>query len=239
MFKKIVLAACLVFMPMASQAALISYNGYERDINSSTVKGGGLDWLMWDVTKGKTISDALAEYSGWRLASNREMGDLFNAFGFGRSHWVSNESVGEYAETPHSPNVEGAHAKFMDLFGNMVNQSCALSMATRNCYSDTDPYRHVSALYGSDENENGFYNLAQIVDDYTYLRGLGFSGVSEETSGHAASLHYDGFPASLWYVNFGVALVRPSDSVSPPSINAPSAFSLLMLGLLALKLRRR
>ena len=120
MFKKIVLASFLIVTSMASQAALISYNGYERESDTKIVKGGGLEWLMWDVTNGKTITYALGEYSGWRLASNKDMGNLFNTFGFGRSHWASNESVGEYAEIAHSPNIEGSHFKFIELFGNTV-----------------------------------------------------------------------------------------------------------------------
>ena len=63
MLKKILVASCLLVTSMASQATIISHFGYERDSASNIVRGGGLEWLMWDVTKGMSINEALAAYS--------------------------------------------------------------------------------------------------------------------------------------------------------------------------------
>ena len=75
MLMKTFIASCLLVTSMASQAAIISHYGYERDSASNIVTGGGLEWLKWDVTKGLSINAALAAYSadGWMLASNSQM----------------------------------------------------------------------------------------------------------------------------------------------------------------------
>jgi hypothetical protein len=93
--QKILLAACIVAMPVTTHAGPIDPgNGYTRDDASVVVQGFGLEWLQWTETQGQSVDNALRDYEddGWRLATNIEMADLFNAFSVDRPFTNSTSS---------------------------------------------------------------------------------------------------------------------------------------------------
>jgi len=221
---------------MASQAALISYNGYERDTAKNYVIGGGLEWLMWDVTKGMTINSALSAHDalGWRLASNIEMAALFNKFKFSSTSFTSAERGSQITRLTWDPTELSPHRAFVTLFGNTYpyDDTCK-SLAQQSCFEPTDSYLVSSVIYGSDDNRNNLYKLAQVSDDYTE-RYLG----QKLMNNGEASLYgdwYYGEEAESWR---GVALVRAT-SIPPSVVPTPGSIGLLALGLVALCYRRR
>ncbi len=204
MFKKILLATCLLVTSMASQAALISHYGYERNSTSSFVKGGGLEWVMWDLTKGKTFSGAFEKFAGWRLATNDEMVSLFNSFGFGNKVWNSSEKSYEEALEEHTSTDKGSRfLKFIELFGSTYFDSCTSNARIQSCYDDRDPFQLSSAAYGSDLDNDFMFKRANIIDDATHI---GANGVSEKLP-HVASLTNDRWAFSNAEVGTGFAIV--------------------------------
>ncbi|MFC0047192.1 PEP-CTERM sorting domain-containing protein [Rheinheimera tilapiae] len=226
MFKNILIATCLLVTSIASQAALISHYGYERESTSNIVKGGGLEWLMWDVTKGMSISQALAAYKsdGWSLANNNKMAMLFNRFNFGKSKWSSSLGINQ---SNNSPWGAQEHKGFLDLFGiTYISDNLCNENKKRWCYASDDPYSYSVALYGTSFSVYG----ASVSDDATYTE---INSKYQMTAG-----------AALWEYNWsewesanyvGVALVRQAVAEVP----LPASITLLMLGLVTLCLRRR
>jgi hypothetical protein len=222
--QKILLAACIVAMPVATHAGSITPgHGYTRDVTSNVVQGGALEWLKWDVTVGQSIDSALREYGddGWRLATNSEMASLFNAFGFGS--FTSREGDRQEAPIRWTLDEVGVHRDFLDLFGRtrVVSES-------DSSYASADPLEISRALFGDPFNVGGTVDYAGVNDDYTLkdTNYLPFVGA-------VAFIEYDLFFRNVSYDVFGVALVR---SVSVPE---PGTFAILSLGLLGLGLKRR
>lgn len=235
MLKKILLTSCLMFTSMASQAALISHYGYERDSSSNIVKGGGLDWLMWDVTKGQSISQALSNFSGWRLASNTEMATLFNTFEFGKSDWTSKERGHQEGRLSWTPEEKSSTNHFLSLFGvTRIAAECTSPDAVI-CVEPGEGLQVATALYGSDVNMDGYYMVAEIVDDYQ----MRWTGVTDIVNyGGYALIQGDYIRGDEWFEGVGVALVRTS-TTAPDQVPLPSSIGLLAFGLAALGLRRR
>lgn len=235
MLKNIILLSGLLVASMNAQAALISHFGYERDSASNIVKGGGLEWLKWDVTKGMSINKALTDYSsqGWRLASSVDMAALFNAFSFGINTWTSNEQVSQYAGLPwDSSENNSPHASFTLMFGATDKSSCS-DVWSSGCYVAYDPKNESHAFFGSDLNSNGIYNLASVKDDNT--RDYGWA---KGSTGHQAYMYAEAVSRDYSYALYGVALVR-SASPQPGTVDTPGSIGLLVLGLAALGYRRR
>lgn len=240
MLKRIFCAGCLYLTSMASQAGLISHYGYERVDSSNIVKGGGLEWLKWDVTTGKSISEALSLHSsaGWVLASNTQMAILFNAFQFGSTNWSNDENLQHYTYADWTVDENSRHNEFASLFGRTnpeIHPVCSTTITTQ-CFSATDGVTYVSAFYGSDYDKDQLFNQAVVFDDYTYTRYSGnqdryFSYAWLSTDSEWINVDPTQYTKDTWV---GVALVRtPSESV-----NAPVSFSLFALGLIALGFRR-
>lgn len=235
MFRKLVLLSTLLLTSVSTQAALISHFGYERDSASNIVIGGGLEWLKWDVTEGMSISSALSSYAsqGWRLASNYEMASLFNRFSFGATDWSADEKVNKNASLPWNSGDEfSTHAAFIRLFGSTAQWSCL--GAQEHCPTVEDSMHISTALFGDDANRNGYYNRADVGDDYLHY----FNNGRYTTFDHWASMGADHYwLASMNMDSVGVALVRthvPNNAAVP----TPGTIGLLALGLVALGYRR-
>lgn len=241
MLKYILTISCLLLTSMASQAGLISHYGYERENGSSIVKGGGLEWLMWDVTKGMTIHSALDEYAyaGWDLATNAQMATLFNAFQFGKTDWSDDGQLSQSMSSPWTADEESAHNAFIELFGSTYTTSnqtneCSVTLV-HYCYSSDDPFAQSVAMFGSDIYSQGRFNLAIVIDDYTHVRdGI----VDDGRFPHLARLTHAAYTLWSWEDGAGVALVR-TFTPSPTPVNAPASLSLFAMGLVALSFRRK
>lgn len=231
MLKKWFLMSCMLLTSMATQASLIAYNGYVRDSSSNTVKGNGLEWLMWDVTKGKSIDEAMASYAGqgWSLATNNQMAVLLNAFEFGKTDWTADETAEQVSFTPWNLDEVGPHENFIRLFGSTLTSSCGSEILI-NCFKTSDPRTSSYAFYGADLNQNGFYNLVSIIQDRTFYNEFG----SPMSLGSAAIVTFDDY-APTETINAGVALVRVLPTAT---VAAPASLGVLALGLFALGIGR-
>jgi len=237
MIKKIMLASCLLVASMASQAALISYNGYERDTAKNYVTGGGLEWLKWDETKGSSIEAALSTHAsqGWRLASNLEMAELFNNFQFSSTVFGNNENISQNVSTPWSTNESGVHTVFLSLFGTTsIGGNVCTSSRSKQCYAENDNWIASAAIFGADLDGDLNYNYAFVVDDRTYFDWSGYR-TNEQ---HEVMISSDYIEKRDGLTGVGVALVRVSNSTSV-AVPTPGPIGLLALGLVALGYRRR
>lgn len=242
MLRKLVVLSSLLISSMSAHAALISHFGYERDSASNIVTGGGLEWLKWDVTKGMSVNTALEKYGsqGWRLASNAEMASTYNRFSFGRDVWYALETMSEgKAESFVFDIVPSSHTQFINLFGATSINSCSLSAKSIRCYADEEPDVRALAIFGSDSNQNGKYNYAEVVDDSIYLRKDSWTGEERIVfNNNVAQLYNDRVDSNDSSPTRGVALVRSgvSGNVEVPT---PASIGLLALGLVALGVRRQ
>ncbi len=238
MIKKIMLASCLLVASMASQAALISYNGYERDTAKNYVTGGGLEWLMWDVTKGVGINSALDAHTaqGWRLATNLEMATLFNKFLFGSTIFTSDEYASMRSQTPWSPLENSPNLAFMSLFGTTGSDTRACGAQNPHvCYPNGDYQVAAKASYGSDDNHDGMYGSASVFDDSTKWTSWG----GTTYAAGAAGLWGNSVDPRYNCTECGVALVRNVGQTAPIAVPTSGSIGLLALGLVALGYRRR
>ncbi len=215
------LLASLLFTATAS-AGLIQYQGYSRADNSNVVQGDGMEWLQWSSTKGLSIDSALQQYSaqGWRLASNTEMTMLFNRFQFGKSNWHAQETVQQKVDQPWTAHENSIHRDFLTLFGHSQFFP----------HNNNDPDAGAFALYGSDANQNGLYNLARVFEDWSAIS----QGV-EHRGAHNAMLFEDLYRSNFSSGNVAVALVRGHAS----QVTAPGSAALMLLALTCLLLGRR
>jgi hypothetical protein len=222
--QKILLAACIVAMPVTTHAGPIDPgNGYTRDDASVVVQGFGLEWLQWSETVGQSIDSALLLYAskGWRLATSIEMADLFNAFSVG-SPFTGREKT-QTVSSVWLPGETGFQQDFFTIFGRT-------GFVPNDNFNSDDPYEQSSAFFGVASCEGKCVWTASVVDDRTRINTQNDSPVFEDGS---TQLYYDDGATTRSFGNIGIALVR---SVSVPE---PGTFALLSLGLLGLGLNRR
>lgn len=216
--KKVILTLCLVISGTA-HSALITYNGYTLDTDTNIVTGGGLEWLQWDQTQGKSINEAITQYNaaGWKLASNTQMAALFRAFTFNTT-LMDNTYVGTSGSY-----VSGSDISIWDNF-------IALFADTSNVppeYFGTgyDSMQFAQAVYGSDEDADGYYKTAYVRSDFVYSTG----GEAQPL----AVLRNDAFTNTSLQGATGVALVRSA------SVPEPSTIAIFALGMLGLGMRSK
>jgi hypothetical protein len=237
MLKKILIVSCLFFTSVASHAGIISHYGYSRDTESTNkvVTGGGVEWLMWDVTKGMSISSALDEFTkdGWVLATNVQMASLFNSFQFGKNDWLSIESQTQYTSQAWDTREDSSYNAFFSLFGAVGQSDCGTNVP-EYCYETTDPYRSAMAFFGSDLNKDGYYNLASLVDDSLYH----YDEFTSNQAPHEAIIYEGLYSDTQRDYGVGIALVRMQTTVPTP-VSVPGTLVLLLVGLAGLVYSRR
>ena len=234
MLKKILLTSCLMFTSIASHAAVISHYGYERDSSSNIVKGGGLEWLKWDVTVGLSVPAALEAYKGWTLATSEQIYGLFNTFEFGRKDWT-NQSIlinDDWEFSTWNYSEAGSHRAFIELFGTTLSQPiCTTSFVS--CFVSNDIYLYSGAWFGTPGHVD-YFRYASVADDATYYNDLS----KRLTWSHSAKLSGLHLHTAYNYWSHGVALVRVAN-LNPAPVSSPESISLFALGLAVLGLRRR
>lgn len=224
MYKQLLLLGSFLIASFATQAALIHHNGFERNSSSNIVKGGGLEWLKWDVTANRSINQALALYApdGWRLASNTEMEGLYKSFSFEKSDWNNSEEPAQRSITPWTQTELSSHNQFVELFGATYSGPACNTSNIHHCYLSTDLFRYTQALFGSDGDKDALYKRAYIADDFTYSsRSNNLFVVAY--GWNEAVIYEDSWNEFDVDQHTGVALVR--------SVNTPATLALLVIGL--------
>jgi len=218
-------ASCFVSV---ATAGLITYNGYTLDEDTNIVTGNALEWLQWDETVGQSINIALGTYSvdGWRLASNNDMSFLFNSF-FPEISWDDDESTYQSHHTPWNPSENSQYSHLVELFGNTSPNAAEYN------YNPLDLFFESCGLFGSDADQDGYFNRGCAYDDYTYFDALingadygdsyAYLGDDGDTSYYTRDTHLS---------DAGIVLVR---SVSVPE---PSTLAIFTLGIIGLASRR-
>lgn len=209
--KGLITALCLSFTTFNAIAALITYNGYTLNEDTNIVSNSSLEWLQWDETKSFTIKSAVDSYEaeGWRLATTKEMVGLFNDFGFGYYQpWVEDETISQAELRYNDYLVEDISTdpelQFVALWGWTFSHGE---------YADPiNPSYAAGAIFGSDENENGLYQTAYVMDDYIYVTEAG-----RYEYGSAAILERELMDNNSLNQSLGVALVREITKVNAPS----------------------
>lgn len=213
--------------------------------SANAVVVDGLEWKPWKDTVGMSIGGALEQYStdGWRLASNAEMASLFNHTGL---YLQPNEDHIDWVETPFKANENSSQIRLSithGLNGSGFFQSQLGETSPYNCDPDGvgfDMYgcsAHTAALFGSDGDADGLYNLADVGYDY-------YPGYSSSTSfAELLSDRYDRnwsndvITASTYAV--GVALVRDVTPVPIPATLPLLASALVAFGVWRRKMRTK
>jgi hypothetical protein len=237
MLKKLVIMSGLLLTSLTANATLIAHSGYARDSASNIVTGGGLEWLKWDVTKGMSINSALATYTahGWRLASNKEMAALFNTFLFGPYVFTDDNETPQSTSSPWSLSEATNYNKFIELFGTTSSTPLVCNaVQTTWCNAPTDLDVRSMAMFGTDANQNGRFQRAEVQDDYTYIYGDRLLYTPQSVALFQGESYTGGYTSQ----NAGVALVRTFDT-APVAVPTPGSIGLLALGLVALGHRRR
>jgi len=214
----IIASVCLAVSGLAN-AVVITHNNYTLNPSTNIVTHtDGTEWLQWDVTKGKSIDEALGIYEsdGWVLAGNTQMGSLFADFG-----WIGgiDENSTYYYDSPYT-SIDGDSAmdQFLELFGNTRTES-------GGTYGEgANELREVIALFGDDADGDSKFNAAAVQSDYKIL--------SRFTTDYKTSSLRDTYTSSNIFSNYGVALVRVTE------VPEPSTLAIFALGMIGLASRR-
>jgi hypothetical protein len=236
MIKELLIATGLLVTSMASQASIIEYRGYSREVSSNIVTGNGVEWLKWDVNKGKSIKESLDEYAdaGWMLATDTQITSLFNIFQFGKMDWTIAENTYIEHRFPRSEGIMTPHEEFLQLFGFTQFTSCVTLSIDCSVWS-TDPLSLSNVLYSAAENAAKPYRNALVSSPYTGVSG---GTITFKDGGWAALIEHIHTNPYVSFTDQSVALVRPTMN-NPVSVSLPATVSLLALGLVALVFRRR
>ncbi|WP_158967138.1 hypothetical protein [Paraglaciecola sp. L3A3] len=234
---KIDKAIALAAVFAASQPAVAGLiSDYSLDTNTNIVidSASGIEWLQWSVTDGLSIEQALAAHgaNGWSLATNVEIAYLFNSFdlSYGTFEWGSDEDSGYNFYSPSDGFLENPYDRelvFVNFFGDTYNEFDALF-----CPPDVDCIQYSGALFGADENRNGWYNPVSVSDDYYH--GVNWAEQSYEGISYIESEQYL-VDQSAHYL--GVALTRKAN-FTIIDVSEPSTISLFALILIGSSVRR-
>jgi hypothetical protein len=186
----------------ATQAALVDNGSYTKDTVS------GLKWLDLSTTGNMTMVDALAANSGWRLASNAEVEDLFAQLFVG--YYDSNVEYGLSIWEDYWPeeNIQGAYAghvedseAFLDLFGVVRSDSGGERELAHGLYFDEDGIVRAVGVDHESGYVRGVINGLESVYDrsYNYETSASTSSGTFLVQGTLVPI-----PASVWL--FGSAL---------------------------------
>jgi len=235
---KLLILSALFGASVTANAAPITYNGYSWDDteNYVTVSGSNLQWLRWAETDGQSINEALASNNGYRLASNAEMASLFTDF-FplgGSGTWGGDETVWYQESLAYADGDADAEA-FQSLFGQTKDEDCS-SGGGRDW---VDCINFSTALYGSDLDGNGQYNVAEVRDRHSWINTYATPDELEERGANML-LYSQQQSGGKWAASnvdrhIAVALVRNI----PAPVSEPATLSLLSLGLAGLGFARR
>lgn len=210
--------------------------------DSSFVEFVDLEWLRWDITNGLSIDEAVDMYSdqGWRLASNTDVTKLVNTHisvnGISRPNPPLNVSDDE--DESFSSLDYSTHAGF----GIFTDD---LGLTTE--FEVTDPYSivlgrefiHSTALFGSDNDGDGLYNLIDFfIEQDPIVGSLSLLSISSDLFSRTEAVAFEEqFARGETYIrSSGVALVRDIDVTPVP---VPSSLVLFSSGLMMLGIWRR
>jgi hypothetical protein len=235
------LAVAALALPLTTRAGPITHNGYTLDEGTHIVSGGGLEWLQWDQTLGRSVDDVITDplFAGWRLANNNEMASLFNAFTLGATPWDTDPTTEQIQETAWDSSEVSSFNNFMSLFSLTYN-STALGLTTR---SVEDPLHATLAWYGdgypiSSGSTTGLdtrVGKAAVRDDLVIIN----TGTRDGPKVALAMMNRtnpkdsccDTYISSMAEEFTGVALVRVS------VVPEPSSFAIFLLGMIGLASR--
>lgn len=220
--------ACLAIISGNANAVILSYGGYTHDTNTDIVTGNGLEWLQWDRTVGYSINSiqselATIEGGGWSIASNAQMAQLFNSFDFDIA-FDDDENTGQMVTTGYTfpDSLAETDELFIAMFGD-TRVALGLSycnIPTAHCIEQS------AALFGSDLDEDGLYNVASVLDDWQN------NIVGSEQDGNAA-MQSDSVANNIVPFSAGIAIVR-NTSVDPvPTVAVPIPLGAL-IGMMSL-----
>jgi hypothetical protein len=219
----VVASVCLAVSSLAN-AELVTHNNYTLNTSTNIVTHtDGTEWLQWDETKTKSISEAMSDYAsdGWVLAGNAQMNALFANFG-----WTvgTDENTSYSTYTGYTSNVDDSSMdKFQELFGYTH-------------FAEGGPFgygvnaiMYSMAVYGDDGDNDGFFNFAVVISD-SVVRGQPQPNHAElykdSRDGNNMLTTADSSP------QWGVALVRVT------SVSEPASLAVFALGIMGLASRR-
>jgi hypothetical protein len=208
-----------------AHAATITYNNYTLNPSTNIVTHiDGTEWLQWDQTLDESIDSALSIYAsqGWMLASNTQMAGLFADFGFANG---TDEGSTYNASSPYVGGTDvQPHDFFIQLFG--TTGSFVGTAGSWGFGIGINAKIYTDAMFGSDLDNDGYFNHAMIHSDYTEFP-YGFLGPASIITTDSSTL-----TSSHYQTDRGVALVRVSE------VDEPASFAILTLGLIGLGFRR-
>lgn len=211
---KVLFTSILLMIPAVGSAALVTHSGYSRPTNSQIITGGGLEWMRWDLTFGRSINSVLNDpvFNGWRLASLDEMASLFNTFSFGKNDWQARNAVLQYSVTPYDPtDLNSSHQKFHSLFG-LTSDVDSYRVCDESVIVQCHPFydRPVESIAWYGDVQNSQVGLATISDDSLYIDENGelvhFDGYADLSPEYYDSFLDSGDSSMKWIAS--VALVR-------------------------------
>jgi hypothetical protein len=233
MFKKtavirlVVVSVCLAVSGLAN-ADLVTHNNYTLNISTNIViHTDGTEWLQWDETEGKSISEAISDYAsdGWVLAGNAQMNALFTDFG-----WTvgSDENTGYAQSSSFTSNVDdSAMDKFIELFGVTFSVSGGDPLVWGGVFGEgVESLRLTSATFGNDLDNDERYNNASVMSDYTFDSQWD----DDKVSLRADTPNGDRYTSKV--EGTGIALVRVT------SVSEPASLAIFALGIMGLASRR-
>lgn len=236
-FWRLLSVTSLLSASQFANASLINVNGYSLNTETNIVSDGTLEWLQWDETKGLSIEAALDKHTGWGLATNNQMANLFNNFFTGMT-WESIETGMDYEfHRENSFDDVAIYNSFLDLFGYRLISTDEDNAEYTQIYENSR--RGISSYYGSDEDGDGFYKAASVRDwSYStkYLKDT--DEMRYVYTPANATLHQDRYSPTDNYETFGVALVRTTSVTDSTEVSEPTTALIFALGIFGMLARK-